>query len=384
MDVSYIFLAAVILHVSLSMGQFDRTQDVVLSGFVFQTFRRTTVQQCRRLCVYSSRCLSVNWSSSTRECQLNSKKGNGETLQVSRSNIYLPAEQITEQGHPCASQTCSTNHMCIPVNTAKRHVCVRIDASKPQTATTTTTTTAAAAAAAAAATTTTTTAATTTTTTTAATTATTTTTTAAITTTTSTTVETTSPQASATTATATTLPNTNEPSPATTPVSTSGTSGGTTVSSKPTTSASSAPSTTTTTITTPKPYNGTCVTDIDCAVPPGRTCSSGACICSIGYDMDETSFMCRKLTDCASLGSNFTMFTDMAVKGNNVRNIYSKTPAECAQLCVDAKDIVCRSFETYFNNCFLQTVTWFDVGDSGRGPLQAANHYQRRCNWRHT
>ncbi|XP_046547897.1 integumentary mucin C.1-like [Haliotis rubra] len=363
MDASTIFLAALILNVYLSMGQFDGTQDLVLPGSVFQIFRRTTLQQCRRLCLYSSRCLSVNWSSSTRECQLNSKKGNSETLQVSRSNIYLPAAQIAGKGHPCASQPCSTDHMCIPVNTAKDHVCVRVGAFMPTTEagmTNSATTTA--------------------------------------------TVATTSPQAaSATTSTAspttleettttttttvvtTPLPNTNEPeltSPVTTThISTTTTSLESATSPEPTTSASPAPSTTTTASTTSTPYNGTCVTDIDCAVPPGRTCSGGVCICSIGYDMDETSVTCRKLTDCTSVGSNFTVYTDMAIKGNNARAIYSKTPAECAQVCVDAKDIVCRSFETYFNNCFLQTLTWFDVGDSDRGPLKGADHYQRRCNW---
>ncbi|XP_067660113.1 integumentary mucin C.1-like, partial [Haliotis asinina] len=130
------FLSALILHFSLcatAQGRFDGRQDVVLPGSVFQTFRRTTVQQCRRLCVYSLRCLSVNWSSSTRECQLNSKKGNVESLQVSDSDVYLPVQKLKLQGHPCVSHPCSTDHMCIPVNTAKGHVCAHVDASMPQT-----------------------------------------------------------------------------------------------------------------------------------------------------------------------------------------------------------------------------------------------------------
>ncbi|XP_067660119.1 hepatitis A virus cellular receptor 1-like [Haliotis asinina] len=280
-----VFLPVLLLHFSLcaaSQRSFGATADVVLPGSVFHTFRRTTVQQCRQLCVYSSRCLSISWSSSTRECQLNSKKRNSERLLVSDKNLYLSVQDMTQQDHPCGYQPCSTEHMCIPVNTAKGHVCVRIDASKPQTtaegitksASTTATTVA--------------------------------TSTQAVSAKTSTAVPTTpkvptmTSAATTTTTTTTTLPDTNEPertSPAaTTPISTSTTSQETT-SPETTTSATSAPSTTTTTTTTPKPYNGTCVTDIDCAVPPGRTCFNGVCICFIGYDMDETNVKCRKLTE---------------------------------------------------------------------------------------
>ncbi|XP_046371240.2 uncharacterized protein LOC124145503 [Haliotis rufescens] len=136
MDTNTIFVAALILHFSLcvaSKGQFDGIQDMILSGSVFQIFRRTTLQQCRRLCGYSSRCLSVNWSSLAKECQLNSKTGNRESLQVSDKNIYLQVQQMPQQAHPCANQPCSTNHMCIPVNTAKDHICVRLGALTPET-----------------------------------------------------------------------------------------------------------------------------------------------------------------------------------------------------------------------------------------------------------
>ncbi|XP_046547913.1 uncharacterized protein LOC124257817 [Haliotis rubra] len=129
------------------------------------------------------------------------------------------------------------------------------------------------------------------------------------------------------------------------------------------------------------PYNGTCVTDSDCAVPPGWTCSGGVCTCSIGYDLDETSVTCRKLTECSSFGSDFTLFVNLAIRGHNIRTIHSKTSAECAELCVDAKDIVCRSFEDYYNSCFLQTLTWFDVGGDDHRSLEDVGHYQRRCNW---
>ncbi|XP_067660116.1 uncharacterized protein [Haliotis asinina] len=283
MHASTILLVPLVLHFSFSVaseGLLDGTHDVALPGSVFQTFRRTTVEQCRRLCVYSSRCLSVNWSSSTRECQLNSKKGNVESLQVSDSNVYLPVQQnITQQGHPCVKQPCSTDHMCIPVNMAKGHACVRIASFIPQT------------------------------------------------------IEDRMPSKTVTTTSAALLATLEETtSTATARISTTPATVATTSAAPPTPLAVSATTTTSisasiTSIAT-TPYNGTCVTDIDCAVPPGRTCSNGVCICSIGYDMDETSFVCRNMTECTSFGSKFTLHVDKEIIDYDIDRIRHKTPAE--------------------------------------------------------
>ncbi|XP_046557091.1 integumentary mucin C.1-like [Haliotis rubra] len=171
-------------------------------------------------------------------------------------------------------------------------------------------------------------------------------------------------------------PTTLEVTMTTSPMSTSTTSNGTTTSAEPTTSAPTATSAAT---TTTAPYNGTCVTDIDCAVPPGRTCSGGVCICSIGYDMDETSVTCRKLTECSSFGSGFILYVDKVIKGYAVYKSYT-TPADCARLCLNATS-TCRSFEMQDTVCFLQAVTWFSVPNHKRVSFQGVNHYQRRCAW---
>ncbi|XP_071097486.1 probable maltase-glucoamylase 2 [Haliotis cracherodii] len=412
MDTNTIFVAALILHFSLSVaskGQFDGIPDMILSGSVFQIFRRTTLQQCRRLCGYSSRCLSINWSSLAKECQLNSKTGNRESLQVSHNNIYLQDQQMTQQAHPCANQPCSTNHMCIPVNTAKAHICVRLGVFIPQTteagmataSATNTTATATVPSQAASSTTSivsppslevsisaTTTAPTTT---------------PALTTTTNTSTPTTTPASTTTTTptttpistfttittttTTTTTPTAITPKPASTHAITipdttefEMTSLETTTTTPAPTTSAPASTSTTELASRSDPYNGTCVTDVDCATPPERTCSGGVCICSIGYDMDETSVVCRKLTECSSLGSEFTLHVDKYIKQTNFKTIDDKTPEECAQLCLEA-DTVCRSFEFGSKTCHLQEVTWFSVNSKKRKSSSGARHHQRRCNW---
>ncbi|XP_046557182.1 integumentary mucin C.1-like [Haliotis rubra] len=282
--------------------------------------------------------------------------------------------------------------MCIPVNTAKDHVCVRVGAFMPTTeagmtnfaittATVATTSAQAASATTSSAYPTSLEATTTVTGTTSTTTTTTTTTTTAATTTTTTTA---AAAAAATTTTTTTLKDTAEPeltSPiTTTPISTSTTSVGTSTSPEPTTSTSPAPSTTTTAITTLEPYNCTCVTDIDCAEPPGRICSGGVCICSIGYDMDETRIVCRKLTECTSYGSDFTLHVHRAITGHNFENFRSKTSVECAWLCLHA-GTKCKSFEIMNHVCYLQPTTWFEVDVDDQRVDRNVDHYQRRCKW---
>ncbi|XP_046547902.1 salivary glue protein Sgs-3-like [Haliotis rubra] len=220
--------------------------------------------------------------------------------------------------------------MCIPVNTAKGHICVRVAAFIPQT-----------------------------------------------------TVARMTPKTATTTTTAATTyaapPTTLEVTTTTTTthMSASTTLNGTTTSAEPTTSA---PTSTSAATMTTAPYNGTCVTDIDCAVPPGRTCSRGVCICSIGYGMGEISVECRRLTECTSFGLEFTLHVDKGIYMHDFKYINSKTSAECAQLCLHS-DTVCKSFETFRNTCFLQKVTWFDVHDDDHRDNKGEEHYQRRCNW---
>ncbi|XP_067660117.1 uncharacterized protein [Haliotis asinina] len=327
----------ILLLLCICAGQSEGTQDVVLSGSVFQTFRRATLQQCRRLCVYSSRCLSVNWSSATRECQLNSEKKEIERVQVSRSNIYLSVKlNMAAQVHPCDSEPCSTNHMCIPVNTAKAHICVRNAAFIPQTTDERTTSAAP-----------------------------------------SSTLE--------VTATLTTAPiSTFAPTAATISVAPPTTLEVTTTMSPSTTSveAMTSPEATTSapTVSTATTTCISCETDIDCVVPPGRTCFGGDCMCSIGYDMDETSVECRRLTECTSFGLEFTLHVDTVITGNNFASSPSKTAEECKQLCLNSIT-VCKSFETYRNACYFQNLTWFEVDAADHRVYKDADHYQRRCNW---
>ncbi|XP_067661891.1 GTPase activating protein homolog 2-like [Haliotis asinina] len=181
---------------------------------------------------------------------------------------------------------------------------------------------------------------------------------------------------SGTTLMTTTATTTSETTPMTT---TATTTSGTTLMT--TTATTTSGTTHTPTTATSTPDNGTCVKDSDCAVPPGRTCSNGVCICSIGYDMDETSVKCRKLTECSSFRSDFILYVDRVIKGYAIdKHLYYTTPADCARFCLNATSI-CRSFEMENTFCYLQAVTWFAVPNYKRVSLLGTDHYQRRCAW---
>ncbi|XP_046557183.1 cell wall protein DAN4-like [Haliotis rubra] len=174
---------------------------------------------------------------------------------------------------------------------------------------------------------------------------------------------------------------TTTPSPTTTPAPTTTTPAPTTTPSPTTTTTPTTttpvPTTTTPTTTT---HDGTCVTDNDCSSLPFTKCSQNLCVCTVGSDMDNTTGVCRSLTECSSVASVFSSFKDKAITGANTQSISSKTPAECAQLCINAS-FVCKSFEMFFSTCLLQTVSWYDVPEGERGYKKGVDHYQRRCNW---
>ncbi|XP_067660741.1 salivary glue protein Sgs-3-like [Haliotis asinina] len=384
------------------LSQMGGERDKVLPGYVYQIFQTGTVGQCYRLCVYSARCASANWISSTDECQLSTSAVG--SLQVSTNNVYLPIHQFAEQNHPCADAPCGADHVCVPVSSSSHYVCAHVkgyssNSATPSVAATTLGETTRDLTTSSSPLPTTTISTTTQTSTTAlpppstsvppkTTLASTTTTTSPTTTSTppTTTPPTTTP-APTTTTPLTTTPPTTTTSPTTTTPSTT-TPAPTTTTPVPTTTPS--PVTTTPTTTTPLPttttpttttHDGTCTTDSDCSPLPFTSCSDNLCVCIIGSDTDTTIGMCRSLTECSSLASDFSSFEDMAITDLNIETITGKTPAQCAQLCIDTSSFVCKSYEMYFSTCLLQNVSWYDVPEGGRGYKKRVDHYQRRCNW---
>ncbi|XP_048245596.1 cell wall protein DAN4-like [Haliotis rufescens] len=400
------------------LSEIGGEQDRVLPGHVYQVFQTATVRQCHRLCGYSGRCVSANWILSTSECQLSTSAVGGGSLQVSANNVYLPVHQFPPQTHPCADEPCGDDHVCVPVTKSTNYVCVHVDTHTNQapatgittgtaptaattsvqdttpaltttlTPTTTPTQTTSTPTSTLAPTTTplpTTTAAPSTTTPAPTTTASPTTTTPVPTTTpapTTTPTPETTPAPTTTTSvpTTTAAPTTTTPAPTTTSVPTTTPAPTTT----PTPTTTPAPTTTTAVPTTTTPttttHDGTCVDNSDCSSLPFTECSNSLCACTVGSDMDESTGICRSLAECSSFGSTFTTFTDNAITDHNLQTHTSKTSAQCEQLCLDAS-FVCKSFEMFFNTCFLQEVSWYDVTGSERGYKKYVNHSQRRCNW---
>ncbi|XP_046557090.1 uncharacterized protein LOC124266331 [Haliotis rubra] len=110
----------------------NAVQDKILSGAVFEVFSKTTLIQCSRLCLYSSRCVSANWITRAKECQLNSRGGDEQSLQVSHSNIYLAVHVNPLQAHPCSHHPCTVEDICVPVMGSTSHICLRTDPSDQQ------------------------------------------------------------------------------------------------------------------------------------------------------------------------------------------------------------------------------------------------------------
>lgn len=73
------------------------TLNKIMAGSVFRIFRTSSFQQCYRLCLYSSDCVSVNWGSTTRECQINSQDNDAGGLVDSKFNIYVPVGRMLRQ-----------------------------------------------------------------------------------------------------------------------------------------------------------------------------------------------------------------------------------------------------------------------------------------------
>ncbi|XP_071108607.1 uncharacterized protein [Haliotis cracherodii] len=133
--------------------------DNILPGYGYDLLKVKTLEHCHRVCLYSPKCLSVNWNMKTRFCQLNSEDvGPGTPLMPSTGDVYVPALSPNIQNHACTPSPCRYGDVCIPVTATKGFVCLRPDiATNTSTASPTTDSTGAAAPTPAAATTTTTT-----------------------------------------------------------------------------------------------------------------------------------------------------------------------------------------------------------------------------------
>ncbi|XP_067660115.1 uncharacterized protein [Haliotis asinina] len=405
------------------------TVDKAITGSVFLTFRTSSVQHCTRLCLYSSACASVNWMSTTSECQLNSQEEAAGGLEDSPLNIYIPMRRMQQQMSPCNACPCPTRLMCVPVIKSTSHRCVALGHNiyPPSTSERPTLSSGATPA-----------------------------TTAQLptgvkekqTTTTGQTTPTTeevtatSDQATATKeltdtsgeATVTTddlMVNSDQATAATEGVTaTSGqvtaitedltatsdqtkantkglmtTAGQTIVTVEDLTATSDQTKATTeglmttpgqtivtvedltatsdqvtgTTqnltptsdqvtaaiITTAPTQTAACVHDSDCNLYPNTSCSGGQCTCPIGYDLDLVRDVCRSLQECSIFGSNFIVYRSKFIHQNNVESIKPSTESKCSQVCLTAK-YTCKNFDMIQGGCYTQDVSWLEVSESQR------------------
>ncbi|XP_067648853.1 uncharacterized protein [Haliotis asinina] len=295
--------------------------DNILSAHSYELLKVKTLEHCHRVCLYSPKCLSVNWNVKTKYCQLNSEDvGTGTDLMMSTGNLYVPALSANIQDHACVPSPCQYGEVCIPAMATTSFVCLR-----PKNGTGTSTAFPTTVSATTAITTTTSTTTTTTTT------PTTTTTITTTTTPTSTTITTTTTPTTTTTITTTTTPTTTTATPTTTTTITTTTTPTTTTTITTTTT----PTTTTTITTTTTPTTTTTTTT--------TTTSTTTTTPKTTEDLYSDSFL--------------------RIQGYVVWLLNNKTytgvssVSTCEQYCVQYTVFLCKSYEYYYAQrwCFLQS-----------------------------
>ncbi|XP_067648860.1 uncharacterized protein [Haliotis asinina] len=99
--------------------------DKILSGHSYELLKVKTLEHCHNICLYSPKCLSVNWNTKTKYCQLNSEDiGSGAPLTMSTGNVYVPAPSSNIMNHVCRQSPCKFGEVCVPVTSAADFVCL--------------------------------------------------------------------------------------------------------------------------------------------------------------------------------------------------------------------------------------------------------------------
>ncbi|XP_046564859.1 mucin-2-like [Haliotis rubra] len=273
--------------------------DKILQGHGYELLKVKTLEHCHRICLYSPKCLSVNWNIKTKYCQLNSEDSGTGTLMMSTGDVYVPALSSNIKNHACILSPCKFGEVCIPVTSAADFVCLlpgdQVSTTTQYSTPTTMPTT-------------------------------------PIPTTTPTTTLTAPMTTTPTTTTPTTTPTTTTPamtSTKTTPTTTMTTTTPTTTTpstTTPTTTMTTTTPTTTTTTTTTTPTTTTTTT--------------------------------TTTRDCSTYSSSFTRIQGYVVWLLNNRSIYSvSSVSTCQQYCVQNTPFTCKSYEYYYGKqwCFLQS-----------------------------
>ncbi|XP_067648857.1 integumentary mucin A.1-like [Haliotis asinina] len=301
--------------------------DKILLGHGYDLLKVKTLEHCHRICLYSPKCLSVNWNTKTKYCQLNSEDvGSGTPPMMSTGDLYVPALSSNIKNHACSSTPCKFGEVCIPVTSAADFVCLLPDDQKSSTTTNPTATTPS--------------------------------TTTPITTisTTTTPPPTTTPTPTATTpstTTITTISTTTTLSPTATSTPTATTpSTTTTITTISTTTTLSPTATSTPTATTSTPSTTTAVTTISTTTTLSPTATSTPTATTPSTTTTITT------ADCSTYSDSFTRIQGYTVwLSNNKTFTDVSSVSACEDYCVQEKAFTCTSYEYYHAQkwCFLQS-----------------------------
>lgn len=126
-------------------------------------------------------------------------------------------------------------------------------------------------------------------------------------------------------------------------------------------------------------HGSACVAGNDDCRLPKTQCRAGQCQCLSGLSYDRKSQSC--VEKCESYGLDFELVPNWVIRGNNSAVFDGVSLEECRQLCVNATEFECTTFE-YFNwydSCYLSEVTKLEE-DGSWEYNSAGSYFQRNCN----